>query len=333
MQVVARLELTQTGSCVIAGACYANNAPNPQNPCQVCNAATSTTAWTNANPNTSCDDGLWCTGTDACTAGECVHQFPTGERCTGTGLCDATSCDEEAKTCFAPDTQVCGGGEEFRCAPGGGCGGVVQSRQTQQFCSGTASACTGEVVPNPTWSTSSTCPDEQVCTATADTESCGDAVECVAFCDSNDLCWSHADASTLDFASAETYCETNDWAGKTWVLPTIQEWISVLRGCQDGWVGNENHVSTCALAGCSGEFCDSVTLCGACDAGDGPADSSPNPCFWIPELVGTCANDSTGYWSKTTSNAGHWVSYPLTGYVSSFGVDNFTHHAKCVTTR
>lgn len=328
--------IIQSGFCVIDGACFAHNTPDPENPCRYCDAALNTTSWTNAPLATPCDDGLWCTGNDTCNGGTCVHQFPNGNRCAGTvGPCAATSCDEEARNCFAPSTQVCANDEQVRCADEGACGEGIETRQAQTFCSGSSTACDGEVEPTTNWTPSESCAEDEVCTENASSASCTTSVECVAFCDPNDVCWSHEDVSGLNYASAEAWCASQTWAGKDWVLPTVQEWLSVFRGCQSGVIASQNHVTQCVMQGCTNSACSSVALCDACDWGEGPGNPSPRACYWIPNMVGTCTEvGSSGFWSQTAADSGyHWVSYPISGYVSPFGGDGFSHYAKCVTAR
>ena len=57
-----------------------------------------------AHPNNtaSCDDGLYCNGTDTCGGGSCsVH---TGSPCPET---DCNTCQEDTDSCFDPASTVC----------------------------------------------------------------------------------------------------------------------------------------------------------------------------------------------------------------------------------
>ncbi|MBL8787130.1 MAG: VCBS repeat-containing protein [Deltaproteobacteria bacterium] len=74
----------QPGFCLIDGACYANGAANPSNPCLVCNANVVQTGWSLAPVNTACDDGSACTTNDKCAFGSC---FGTAYSCAGLGCC------------------------------------------------------------------------------------------------------------------------------------------------------------------------------------------------------------------------------------------------------
>jgi MYXO-CTERM domain-containing protein len=87
------------GFCVIAGACFAPGAGNPSNICQVCDPARSGSAWSPAAVGTTCDDGLWCTVGDACSAaGACAG---TTRNCTDAFACTTEACDEASDTCIS----------------------------------------------------------------------------------------------------------------------------------------------------------------------------------------------------------------------------------------
>jgi len=98
------------GFCLIDGACYANGAPNPANPCLVCNAGLVQSGWSLAPANTTCDDGEACTKNDRCGFGAC---FGTAYSCAGLGCCvgDGTC------TTVAPPGAVedCAGGVDDDC--------------------------------------------------------------------------------------------------------------------------------------------------------------------------------------------------------------------------
>lgn len=85
---------TATTGCAIGGQCIAADAFNPQNPCEQCLPAVSTTAWS-PNSGASCNDGQSCTHTDKCVAGTCVgtayscndNLTCTSDVCNGAGGC------------------------------------------------------------------------------------------------------------------------------------------------------------------------------------------------------------------------------------------------------
>jgi cysteine-rich repeat protein len=82
------------GWCLIGGDCHENGETEPWNPCRSCDVSTTRTAWTNRPVGYSCDDGLFCSGTETCNAsGACVSTGdPCPESCRacneGTGACD-----------------------------------------------------------------------------------------------------------------------------------------------------------------------------------------------------------------------------------------------------
>jgi hypothetical protein len=96
------------------GACVAAEEPpcvDPDDdPCTTttCNEAGGTCD-TEARPNgTSCEDGFWCTGADACQDGRCRHSFPCP--IISDDPCKVASCDETIPACVEevrPDGDSC----------------------------------------------------------------------------------------------------------------------------------------------------------------------------------------------------------------------------------
>ncbi|RLB62904.1 MAG: hypothetical protein DRI90_08015 [Deltaproteobacteria bacterium] len=147
------VESCQSGSCV-----------GPGNPCpghdtgpdcdDSCDEGTDDCGGDDAN-GTPCNDGLYCTQTDACNAsGSCIG---TGNPCPGhdTGPDCDDSCDESSDDCSDADASGTSCADGFLCTPTDTCNG--------------GGACVG---------TGSTCGDGQVCppTETCDdnnTDSCG----------------------------------------------------------------------------------------------------------------------------------------------------------------
>ncbi|MBN1774462.1 MAG: DUF4215 domain-containing protein [Deltaproteobacteria bacterium] len=81
-------------ACLIGGSCHADGEDDPAAFCQECAPGTSRTTWTNKSEGTVCDDGLYCTLSDACNAaGACVG---TGTPCGG---CE--TCDEDTDDCVS----------------------------------------------------------------------------------------------------------------------------------------------------------------------------------------------------------------------------------------
>jgi len=94
----------KTGQCLISGTCYNNNDLNPTNDCQACLPGTSQTAWSNRTSGSSCDDHIFCNGTDTCNgSGACSNH--SGNPCPGhnTGPNCNDSCNEATDDCTAND--------------------------------------------------------------------------------------------------------------------------------------------------------------------------------------------------------------------------------------
>ena len=71
------------GFCIIAGVCYTDGSPNPQDGCQSCQSASNAVGWTAGN---TCDDGNPCTTNDTCLP---------GGGCTGTPVV----CPDDGNPC------------------------------------------------------------------------------------------------------------------------------------------------------------------------------------------------------------------------------------------
>jgi hypothetical protein len=68
----------KTGTCLIGGACFTDGSSNPNDGCQACLAAQSTTAWSPRSDGFACgSDNLACTK-DVCAAGKCTHPLIDG---------------------------------------------------------------------------------------------------------------------------------------------------------------------------------------------------------------------------------------------------------------
>ncbi|MCP4605192.1 MAG: DUF1566 domain-containing protein [Proteobacteria bacterium] len=108
--------------CLIDSICVPDGFSNPDNICKKCDSAISATAWSN-DDGTVCYDGIFCNGSDACSAGTCtVH---SGDPCiryvdAGVGDGDArgsapdaecnNACNEMGQHCFAPAETSCDNG-------------------------------------------------------------------------------------------------------------------------------------------------------------------------------------------------------------------------------
>lgn len=134
----------QITRCLIDGACYMWGDPNTLNPaCQVCDAATTRTAWT-ALVGYACDDGLFCSVADTCDeTGTCVG-LPRA--CGDTFSCTTDSCNEETSACdsiVAADQCLIGGAcyAEGESSPTNTCWVCDRSCAAQVWCAATGKSC------------------------------------------------------------------------------------------------------------------------------------------------------------------------------------------------
>jgi hypothetical protein len=142
--------------CVVEGVCLFGGQLNPQNECQLCDAASHSLV-----SATDCDDGLACNGQDTCVGGVCVH---AGDPCG------------PAETCFeGPVAQCCNQAPVKACD---GSGRVVEQDacghelSVVMSCSDHGSTCLqGRCLCNPVTGTG--CPSGHKCTST------GTRTECV----------------------------------------------------------------------------------------------------------------------------------------------------------
>ena len=126
--------------CLVDGGCVTVGSLNPLNACQYCDAS-DRHQWTDAMDGAACNDGLWCTVGDACSAGACMGPAPRD--CSfAADPCNDGACDDLADACVkAPKVDLltaCDDGDA--CTPGSHC---------------EAGACVGE--------DRVTCPDKGVC--------------------------------------------------------------------------------------------------------------------------------------------------------------------------
>ncbi|MBP7681027.1 MAG: hypothetical protein KBB95_03990 [Deltaproteobacteria bacterium] len=91
-----RIDLDEGCDCSIDGQCYDAGDLNAANVCERCNPGVSSALWTAVDDGDPCDDGRFCTGSDACLAGSCVG----GASPCGDGLgCTDDVCDESVDAC------------------------------------------------------------------------------------------------------------------------------------------------------------------------------------------------------------------------------------------
>ena len=107
----------QTGYCLIENVCLTDGATQEGNNCLSCDTQLATDQWQVLAAGSSCDDGLWCTGTDTCDEdGLCQHtELPCIDICV-------SNCDEDGQACiFDIDTTPCDDG--FACTENETCDG------------------------------------------------------------------------------------------------------------------------------------------------------------------------------------------------------------------
>jgi cysteine-rich repeat protein len=138
------------------------------NPCtdDVCSGTS--VLCTHPNNIASCNDGIFCNGTDTCSGGVCQH---SGDPCTGGAECDDV-CNEGTDSCFTPsgtpctaDTNVC---TDDVCDGAGTCGHPNNSAP----CADDGNVCTDDVC------------NGGMCTHPSNSAPCNDGI----FCNGIDVC-------------------------------------------------------------------------------------------------------------------------------------------------
>ncbi len=312
---------TANDQCNAAGACVGganpcSGADGDGNCAESCDEAAD--ACTAADPDGSaCNDGLFCTQTDTCTAGVCVG---TGDPCPGPdgdGQCNE-SCDEAADSCTAPDpigvpcndglfctlVDACNGGGVCE-GVGSPCPGPDNDGNCAESCNEAADNCTAN---DPV---SSVCDDGIFCNG-ADT--CNGAGACSVHAgdpcpgpDGDDDCresCNEATATCNAFDPVDSPCDDGLFCNGT-------DWCGMMGGCGqhsgnpcDGPDGDSDCSEVCneTLDDCSGndpagspcndgQFCNGADTCngaGSCSvhAGD-PCPGADNDC----DCSETCRED------------------------------------------
>jgi len=162
-----------TGDTCTAGVCggAVRDCTAQDGACTVgtCDEATAACVATPLANGATCDDGLFCTTADQCTAGVCGG---TVRDCSASGnACNAGTCDETADACVAtplPDGATCDDGAfctiNDRCSAGT-CGGGARdcSSASNQCNTGVCNEATDACVPQPA-NSGATCNDGAFCT-------------------------------------------------------------------------------------------------------------------------------------------------------------------------
>ena len=87
--------IVAANTCLIGGACHYDGAFDPDNSCQLCDAADNPTKWKHTEV-ASCSDGDPCTLEDHCDKGQCKSK---DLNCDDGSDCTVDSCDPEAQGC------------------------------------------------------------------------------------------------------------------------------------------------------------------------------------------------------------------------------------------
>ncbi len=137
---------TVSDGCTIAGACVAEGATRPGNPCEACVPSVSTTSWSPLSAGTACGEalcegGVWsgertCDGSGTCSAAESMA-CPTGA-CASAMECEPAGPGEDAGVEPGEDAGTTAGGdagvEPGSDAGGGFGGGSTRGRSRRAGC-------------------------------------------------------------------------------------------------------------------------------------------------------------------------------------------------------
>jgi len=88
-----------SGWCLINGTCYEDGETNPDNPCEECSSASSSSAWSYAAAGSACSDGYSCTD-DACDGSGSCTGVPNDANCGYGEIC--------RPECFSSGGSGCG---------------------------------------------------------------------------------------------------------------------------------------------------------------------------------------------------------------------------------
>jgi hypothetical protein len=325
-------------ACGIHGAACTNCLDSSTCTVDTCIASTGTCFRVSASPGSACDDGLFCTSTDACNgSGTCVG---TGTPCDDVNSCTTDSCVEatdscnhpavtDGTTCMAATPGICHVGVCCRgCWDGAACqggtsptacgasGGACRSCADGDACS--SDFCSLGSCSNPAAPTGTACDDSVYCTSL---DRCDGADHCVgsgSACDDGTTC-------TIDSCDEATHA-----CGHTAVTSAC-----IIGGaCYAAGVENpSNPCQICDPARDMASWSANIgILCGAasctagalspaptCDAAGTCAASAPRPC-----TTGVCADATTcaaGPLDASTSPDASGVDGGTAGADAAVGVD------------
>ena len=190
--------------CTIDGECWENQAPNPDNACEVCSASIDRRAWS-SNDDGECDDGDLCTTDDICSDGVCAGVAVV---CEARLECTRGSCDDETGECVYRDAgtgTACDDGDP--CTFGDRCRlGVCTPRRSIACDDGdpcTADLCDPDLGCVTVPVNGGTCDDGNPCTVEDTCFEGACAGGAPNGCDDGNLC-------TADFCDPESGCDHRD---------------------------------------------------------------------------------------------------------------------------
>ena len=240
----------------------------------------------------TCDDGVYCNGTDSCVGGVCDAHG--GDPCLGGGEC-ASSCNESSNDCFAAASTACDDGDGNVCTEGGcdGGGDCVAVPVSNGASCGAGNACNADQCSDGTC-TSVPIADGTFCgagdpcntakcsagscelTPRSDGTSCDDGNACT---DGDHCVDGQCEGIPLDCSHLDSSCATGVCESGTCVAEPVSD------GTSCGEVG------VCNAAECSGGACVDVPFANgtSCGAGDvcNAAECSDGACVDVPLANGT----------------------------------------------
>ncbi len=105
-----------SGYCLIDDVCDSDGQLKPQFQCSACRSDLVTDAWSNAQDDLPCEDGLVCTTNDRCQQGACLGDTVS---CDDSVDCTTDRCTEPSGCQFVPDDSTCP--EGYTCDPDEDC--------------------------------------------------------------------------------------------------------------------------------------------------------------------------------------------------------------------
>ncbi len=237
--------------CDIEGACFENEAPNPDNSCQICLVAESGGEWSTAG-SVTCDDSNPCTMNDACVGGECrgeAYECEDGNPCTDNVCGGDGSCEYVNNTGPCTDNDACT--VEDTCDAGACVPGEAANCDDENTC--TADSCVPESgCQNEPAVDGTSCDDADMCSPTSECRAGACEAVGASTCEDNNIC-------TVDSCNADSgECRHNDISNLCVdTNPCTDDSCDPEQGCVFGFNTNScNDNSLCTLVdACSNGIC------------------------------------------------------------------------------